>query len=277
MTAMGAAATLVPAAGPIWVDDERTDEVWGRLAHVTDPELDEPMTELGFVEGVAIDAAGGVDVAFRLPTYWCSPNFAFLMADDIGRAVRALPWVREVRPRLQDHMCADEVNDGVRRGLPFAEAFKAFEVKGTLDELRETFRRKAFQRRQEAVLVGLRAAGLDPAAIVAMDLAGFDRTVILDKEGARQKLRYRAILLERGLASAPHDRAFVTLEGRPIEADALAAHLRGLRSVRINMEANGAICRGLLQARYREFDPATDEPTLADFMLDRVPPTRPTA
>lgn len=274
---MGTAAPRASTVGTASVDRERIDEVWARLAHVTDPELDEPMTELGFVEGVEVDAGGGVDVTFRLPTYWCSPNFAYLMADDIGRAVRALPWVVDVRPQLQDHMSAEEVNEGVRLGLPFAEAFKAFEVKGTLDELRENFRRKAFQRRQEAVLIALRAVGFDPATIVAMDLAGFDRTVILDDDGARQKPRYREILLERGLAAGPRDLAFVTLEGRPIDADALAAHVRGLRSVRINMEANGAICRGLLQARYREFDPATDEPTLADFMLDRVPPLRPVA
>lgn len=274
---MGRAAPPASTVGSAREDRGRIDEVWARLAHVTDPELDEPMTELGFIEGVEVDAAGGVCVTFRLPTYWCSPNFAYLMADDIARAVRVLPWVVDVRPELQDHMSAEEVNEGIRHGLPFAEAFKAFEVKGTLDELRENFRRKAFQRRQEAVLVALRAAGFDPATIVAMDLAGFDRTVILDDEGARQKPRYREILLERGLAAGPRDLAFVTLEGRPIDADALAAHVRGLRSVRINMEANGAICRGLLQARYREFDPATDEPTLADFMLDRVPPLRPVA
>lgn len=274
---MGRAAPPASTVGSAREDRGRIDEVWARLAHVTDPELDEPMTELGFIEGVEVDAAGGVCVTFRLPTYWCSPNFAYLMADDIARAVRVLPWVVDVRPELQDHMSAEEVNEGIRHGLPFAEAFKAFEVKGTLDELRENFRRKAFQRRQEAVLVALRAAGFDPATIVAMDLAGFDRTVILDGDGVRQKPRYREILLERGLAAGPRDLAFVTLEGRPIDADALAAHVRGLRSVRINMEANGAICRGLLQARYREFDPATDEPTLADFMLDRVPPLRPVA
>lgn len=269
---MGTATPLAPAAVPQLGDGDRIGDVWARLADVTDPELDEPMTELGFVEAVDIDASGGVDVTFRLPTYWCSPNFAYLMADDIGRAVRTLPWVSEVRPQLQDHMCADEVNDGVRRGIPFAEAFKAFDVKGTLDELRETFRRKAFQRRQEAVLVSMRTAGLGPATIVAMDLAGFDRSVILDDDGARQKPRYREILVDCGLAAEPGDLAFVTPDGRPIDADGLAVYVRGLRAVRINMEANGAICRGLLQARYQEFDPAAGEPTLADFMLDRVPP-----
>ncbi len=85
-----------------------------------------------------------VEVRFRLPTYWCSPNFAFLMADDIARVVRTLPWVSEVRPRLEDHMCSDEVNRGVEHGLSFADAFAGHQVGGSIEELRETFLRRAF-------------------------------------------------------------------------------------------------------------------------------------
>ncbi|MFK8253950.1 metal-sulfur cluster assembly factor [Ancylobacter terrae] len=230
----------------------RIDEVWERLAEVMDPELDESIVDLGFVEDVAIDPEGGVDVGFRLPTYWCSPNFAFLMADDIGRELRALPWVRAARPRLEDHLCAAEVNRGAQLGLGFAEAFRDYEVDGSLEELRETFQRKAFQRRQEAVLLALRRAGWSDERLVAMDLATFDRLVIAEPEGARQKPRYRALLLERWLAAKPDDRAFVTLDGEPIAAEALPAHLRTLRAVRINMEASGALCRDLAGARYRE-------------------------
>lgn len=230
--------------------DARIAAVWTQLAGVMDPELDESIIDLGFVEDIAIGADGRVDVAFRLPTYWCSPNFAFLMADDIGRAVRALPWAGEVHPRLEDHMFAQEVNRGTHLGLSFAETFRGLEVSGTLEGLRETFLRKAFQRRQEAVILGLRRAGRSDAAIVTTDLATLDRAVITDPEGMRQKPRYREILLARGLAARPSDLAFVTLDGAAIAAADLALHLRGLRAVRINMEANGALCRGLLDARY---------------------------
>ena len=48
------------------------------------------------------------------------------------------------------------------------------------------------------------------------------------------------------------------------------AYLAELRSVRINMEFNGALCRGLAQARYQERAPG-QEPTLVDFMLGPVP------
>ncbi len=232
--------------------DTRSAAVWDRVSRVMDPELDESIVDLGFVEDVTIDADGRVDVGFRLPTYWCSPNFAFLMADDIGSAVRALPWVREVHPRLEDHMCSDEVNRGTHLGLSFAEAFRDYQVGGTIEELRETFLRKAFQRRQEAVILGLRRAGWSDGAIVTTDLATLDRSVIPDLEGARQKPRYREILLARGLAARPGDLAFVTLEGSAIAMEALPLHMRALRAVRINMEANGALCRGLLDARYSE-------------------------
>ncbi len=232
--------------------DARIAAIWSQLATVMDPELDESIVDLGFVEEIGIAPDGRVDIAFRLPTYWCSPNFAFLMADDIGRAVRALPWAREVHPRLEDHMFSEEVNRGTRLGLSFAEAFRAFEAGDTLEGLRETFLRKAFQRRQEAVILGLRRAGWSDAAIVATDLATLDRTIITDPEGLRQKPRYRDILLARGLAREPGDLAFVTLDGEAMPAAALPAHLRGLRAIRINMEANGALCRGLLEARYDE-------------------------
>ncbi|QJP16889.1 iron-sulfur cluster assembly protein [Starkeya sp. ORNL1] len=240
--------------------DRRTAAVWERASHVMDPELDESIVDLGFVEDVDIDADGGVYVRFRLPTYWCSPNFAFLMADDIARAVRALPWVGEVRPRLEDHMCSDEVNRGVELGLSFADAFAGYQVGGSIEELRETFLRKAFQRRQEAVMLGFRRAGCTDAELVAMDLARFDRFTVRDAEGLRQKPRYRSLLLERGLAAGPQDLAFVTLEGEPIAASGLAAHLRALRAIRINMEANGALCRGLSEARYREHHVEPAEP-----------------
>jgi hypothetical protein len=58
----------------------------------------------------------------------------------------------------------------------------------------------------------------------------------------------------------------------PIAPEALGAHLADLRSVRINMEFNGALCRGLKTTRYKELEVVDGEPTLVDFILDRVPP-----
>ena len=237
--------------------DRKTSEVWARLALVTDPELDESVTELGFVELVTVHDDGGVDIVFRLPTYWCSANFAFLMADDMRRAVSALPWVREARPQLQDHVVAEQINRGVGEGKSFADALKDFAPGGSLDDLREKFRRKAFERRQEFMILALRGLGYQDPAICRMSLSTYDEVDFGSEEVARQKPRYREVLVERRLAHLPDDRAFVTYEGAPIKRNELASYLQRLRGVRINMEFNSSLCRGLLATRYREGDAAS--------------------
>jgi metal-sulfur cluster biosynthetic enzyme len=234
--------------------DRKAREVWARLALVTDPELDESVTELGFVELVTVDDNGGVDIVFRLPTYWCSANFAFLMADDMQRAVSSLPWVRETRLQLRDHMVAEEINRGVNEGKSFGDALRDFASGGSLDEIREKFRRKAFERRQEVLILALREAGHDDLAICQMNLGTYDKVAFASAEAARQKLRYRELLVEKRLAWLRGDRAFVSYEGHPIKRNELASYLRRLRGVRINMEFNSSLCRGLLAARYREPD-----------------------
>lgn len=228
----------------------REAEVWARLATVTDPELDEPVTDLGFVEEVSIGPDGTVAVGFRLPTWWCAANFAWLMADDMRRAVGGLPWVRRVLPRLRDHMFADRVNDGVARGLSFGAAFGE-EADESLEDLRATFARKAFQRRQEAVLRALLRQGLSVPALVAMTMAVLDRTAVTGPDGAARKARYRKSRAALGGPAGPEDRAFVAACGAPLTVEGFDAHLRALASVRTAMEFNGALCRGLLAVRDR--------------------------
>src|SRR5262249_62124555 len=53
--------------------------VLAALDAVRDPELDEPITSLGFVSSCTVSADGDAQVRLRLPTYFCAPNFAFLM------------------------------------------------------------------------------------------------------------------------------------------------------------------------------------------------------
>jgi metal-sulfur cluster biosynthetic enzyme len=245
----------------------RERAVRDRLARVMDPELDEPITEMGFVERVRVTEDGAVEVEFRLPTYWCSPNFAFLMADGIQREVGALAWTTAVAVRLHDHLLAEEVNAGVQTGRRFAEIFAEHADGGgggDLGEIRAKFEDKAFQRRQEAVLQGLLEEGHIAAAIAAMDLRSFDAALLPAGEPTRQKPRYRALLVAKGLAALPDDLAFRTVGGKPLAADTLPAYLAGLRSVRRNMEMNGALCRGLSAVRYRTAAPARGRPRAAD-------------
>lgn len=133
------------------------DEVNQQLAKVYDPELDQPLTELGFIGGVDI-AGDKVTVRFRLPTYWCAANFAYMMSSDIRERVSELPWVKRVDVLLQDHFHDEEINEGIKNGKTFLATFP--DATGSLDDLRETFRVKAFQARQERVLRWLIRKGL---------------------------------------------------------------------------------------------------------------------
>ncbi|UVC12816.1 iron-sulfur cluster assembly protein [Mesorhizobium onobrychidis] len=249
----------------------RQAEVWRRLTEVNDPELDEPVTEMGFVERAEVTSDGSVEIDFRLPTYWCSPNFAFLMLDGVRKALDQLSWAPAYRVKLHDHMFAEEVNRGMEAGKTFADIFVELAEDQDLGALRETFRIKAFKRRQEAVLRGLRQHGLTDREILDMDLPAYDVARFEPGEAANQKPRYRAALLERYPDRRMDDPVFVTWEGQRIPPAALGAHLAELRGVRVNMEFNGALCRGLKQTRYKELDVVEGEPTLVDFIMDRVP------
>lgn len=247
-------------------------EVWDRLDTVMDPELDEPITDMGFVERVEVTDAKKVRVEFRLPTYWCSPNFAFLMAFGIRKSVLTLPWVVEASVNLKDHCFGDEVNDGVNSGRPYHEVFAEYCNGAKLDDVVEKFLAKAFDRRQEAVLLGLQKRGLSSGEILSMTLGELERITFDGEEETRQKPRYLDLLYARGLACSKDDPAFPTWEGRRIEMSDFPDHMRRLRSTRINMEFNGATCRGLAKTRYKEVEIGPDGPTLVDFIAGRVPP-----
>ncbi|TPK93578.1 iron-sulfur cluster assembly protein [Mesorhizobium sp. B2-4-12] len=246
-------------------------ELWRRLGEVNDPELDEPVTEMGFVERAEVKGDGSVEIDFRLPTYWCSPNFAFLMLDGVRKALDQLSWSPAYRVKLHDHMFAEEVNRGMEAGKAFGDIFAVLAEDQDLGALRETFAMKAFKRRQEALLRGLKAHGLTDCEILGMDLPAYDVARFEPGEAAKQKPRYRAALLERFPGRRADEPAFVTWEGQPIPPAALTAYHAELRGVRINMEFNGALCRGLKQTRYKELDVVDGEPTLVDFIMDRVP------
>lgn len=249
-------------------------EIRDCLSAVTDPELDEPITDMGFVERVDVTDAKRVTVEFRLPTYWCSPNFAFLMAFGIRKEVMALPWVVEAHVQLNDHCFGDKVNEGVNSGRAYQEVFAEYCDGASLDAVVEKFLAKAFDRRQETVLLGLQALGYDPEMIVSMTLNKLRQVAFSGEEEQRQLPRYLDLLSTQSLAVTPDDPAFPTWSGARIDAAALAEHLTRLRSTRINMEFNGALCRGLASTRYKEVQTGPDGPTLIDFITNRFPPQR---
>jgi metal-sulfur cluster biosynthetic enzyme len=217
--------------------------VLAALGTVYDPELDEPITTLGFVGSCVVTAPGEVEVRLRLPTPQCAPNFAFLMAADARAAVRRLPGMRDVTVVLEDHYTGAEINAAVGRGAGFDSAFPG-ETAGDLDALRELFQRKALLARQARVCQALLADGASPEEVVALRVADLP-----DTADAARAVALRAVL------RLPHDGdapALVAGDGAALAAPELRTWLRRARLVSLSLEANGGMCRDLLRVRYGE-------------------------
>jgi metal-sulfur cluster biosynthetic enzyme len=216
--------------------------VLAALATVRDPELDEPITSLGFVASYSLSAAGNARVRLRLPTYFCAPNFAFLMVADAYDAVSALPGVRTTEVMLEDHFAAEAINGGVAAQAGFAATFDG-EAVGELAGLRADFLRKAVMAGTDQVCRPLLAAGTGPARLRSLTLGELPPSPPL--------LRLRQRRAELGLPAG--DDAPLLIEpgtGEPVPADAVPLHLRRARITRVSIEANGSICRGMLAHRY---------------------------
>ena len=209
------------------------------LDEVHDPELDEPITSLGFVTSCEVSADGDVDVVLRLPTPQCAPNFAFLMAADARRVVRRLPGVGEVTIRLHDHYTGQEINAALARGEGFSGAFPGETDDDDLTSLRELFLRKALVGRQSRLCETMLGAGRTPPEIAALRVADLP-----DVPDARRCQELRRHL---GLPHEPEAPAFVLPSGQPIEAAELTRWLRTARLMRLSLEVNGGICRSLLR------------------------------
>jgi metal-sulfur cluster biosynthetic enzyme len=212
------------------------------LETVRDPELDEPITSLGFVASCTVSAGGDAQVRLRLPTYFCAPNFAFLMVADAYDAVSALPGVRSAEVVLEDHFASDAINGGVAAGTGFAQSFDG-EAVGELHGLRADFLRKAVMAGTDQVCRPLLAAGTDPAELLELTLG--------DLPPSRPLQRLRQRRAELGLPAG--DEAPLLIDpatGVRVSAESAPLHLRRARITQVSIEANGSICRGMLRRRY---------------------------
>jgi metal-sulfur cluster biosynthetic enzyme len=215
-------------------------QVLEALGGVIDPELDEPITTLGFVSSCEVSAEGDVTVHLRLPTPQCAPNFAFLMASDARTAARSVPGVGDVDVVLDDHFTGAEINEAVAHGAGFGQAFPG-ETRGDLAALRTLFRRKALVGRQARVCEAL-AAEHDDAAICAMRVDELPATPDVE--------RCLELRRELGLPHGGDAPALVAGDGDAIEPDQLRMWLRKARLMTLSLESNGEICRALLAVRY---------------------------
>jgi metal-sulfur cluster biosynthetic enzyme len=213
------------------------------LSGVRDPELDEPITDLKFISGLRV-SEDAVDVTLRLPTPFCAPNFAYLMAHDARAALLSVPGIREARVTLEDHHTADEINAGMASGRGFEDTFSSFEETAgdSLDELRTIFRRKAFVSRQEKLCRKLLADdSYSPAELARMRLGEVPLSEARERYHSRRK--------ELGLDVSADAPFLVDPDGRGLPEDAVMQHLRFARVTRLSIEANAGFCRGVLAAR----------------------------
>jgi metal-sulfur cluster biosynthetic enzyme len=212
------------------------------LEAVRDPELDEPITSLGFVASCTVSADGDAEVRLRLPTYFCAPNFAYLMVADAYDVVSAQPGVRAASVVLEDHFASDAINGGVAAQAGFVRSFDGEAVR-ELDQLRADFLRKAVMAGTDQVCRPLLAAGADPAALLAMTLG--------EVPPSRALSRLRERRAELGLPADDDAPLLIDpVTGAPVGVDALPLHMRRARVTRISIEANSGICRGMLRVRY---------------------------
>lgn len=239
------------------------EHIYQAIADVLDPELDESLVKLGFIDRVQVDGPD-VSITFKLPTYWCAPNFAYLMAADLRRQASSVPGVRSVRVILLDHCAEDEVTNGVNQNQSFSDAFPGETGEDAhLEELRRVFLRKGFLMRQDALLRQMLKLGLDEATIAALRVADMridetanaafvtagEREYCLERAGRNGSI-YQQRRIALGLPHAVDDSLIIDDTGQPLRTGELQQFLRRSRSIRMNIMFNTAMCKGLFHTRY---------------------------
>src|SRR6202022_1304633 len=102
--------------------------------------------------------------------------------------------------------------------------------------------------------------GYTPEQLVTMILAE-RRALSVGKQGQDLVGRY---LERREIVGpcSPDALAFLSAEGRRLQAEGLDAYVRGLRRVGVNAEFTGPLCRGLLSARFDMTTPVPERPKM---------------
>ena len=227
-----------------------------RLDRVDDPELARSIVELDYIDAIEIDGAR-VEIRFTLPTAWCSPAFAWMMATDARDEVEGLDWVREARIVLCDHMHSEEITSGVNARDGFGETFP--DADGDVAAVRAAIADKARVSRQREAVRTLLDAGVDPEQVVSLvrgdltlsgdeahvDVGGL--SIVVD---AAPVADYLDRVTTSGHVTDDDDTLFLTPEGEPIPADRLDVVQKRSRLASVNMGGQGAVCDALHRARH---------------------------
>jgi metal-sulfur cluster biosynthetic enzyme len=224
------------------IDNDVASAAYAALGSVRDPELDEPITDLGFVASCTVSCDGRARVRLRLPTYFCAPNFAFLMVADAHDALLATPGVLAAEVELEDHFASDAINAGVAAQAGFVASFDG-EAVAELGDLRAQFLRKAVMAGTDLVCRPLVAAGTAPERLRELTLG--------DVPPSAELTRLRQRRAELGLPAGDDAPLLVDPQtGAAVAADAVPLHLRKARVTQAGIDANTSICSGMFRHRY---------------------------
>lgn len=234
------------------------------LSSVMDPELDEPITELGFVKNVSVED-GTVSVDLVMSTFWCSPNFVYMMLQDARDAISRVPGVRTVRVHLEGHHDAAKINEAINLGKSFSECYGP-EAEGDIAELNKRFREKALRSRLHGMATTMAKYGVtrDELTSLKLDDVKLEGNKVLVRSGGRtlevadpsdagRIARYVSFLEKLRL----RDGRLVIwdLEGTSPGRGELDSLLSKSRSVRFSFGFNAELCRALLKSRLDREEP----------------------
>lgn len=232
---------ILAAAGVDRHEAERVGaSVLEAIGDVRDPELDEPLVELGFVGAIAVDRER-ITIRLRLPTYFCAANFTYLMAADTRVAAMSAAGRRAVTVTLEDHFVDAEVSDGVNSGQSFSETFRRL-ADDDLSDLRRHFSLKAHSVRQWEVAAALVRRGWSEPELATAQLR--------DAPPGPATERLHALRRALGFDLEPTSPLLLGPEGRGLSGDEVAVALDLGRLSAVSLSTNATLCRGLLGVRY---------------------------
>ena len=199
-----------------------------------------------------VDGDGAVSMSFRLPTYWCAANFAFLMAEDMRDAVAALPWVTRVTVTLGEHMYSETINRGHGGETLLPDGFRVPKPTTISPRCAAPSWSRPFSVGRSCWAIICSRPVMRPKAWRSLTIA--ELRVCTEYAPKVRLLVQRYLDRARSVVGVADEGspAFVDEHGEPVPPQAFRAHLRALRRVAVNVEFNGALCRGLLAARFNE-------------------------
>jgi metal-sulfur cluster biosynthetic enzyme len=240
-------------------------DVLEALSTVTDPELDEPITDLGFVKELSVSEDGRVSLDLVTSTFWCSPNFVYMMLEEARDTVAKLDGITEVRVHLDGHHDSERINEGINSRKSFSECYPT-EAGGNLEELNRMIRTRVLRSRLSSMVGAMSRADVTPLELLGaarhdvladgeafIVRLGSTSRRISDPADARRVARYLSFVDGLGRTDGPL--IISDLEGKALPANEMESVLALSRSARSNFSLNAELCRALLGARLDREEP----------------------